>query len=457
VTTLRFDRAVDLWAVARELGGDRVALLDNPGSPSRLGHAAYLGLFPRDELLVPRGADPAEALERLAEFTRARPHFGAAGPAFRSGAVGYLSYELLHGIEPSVEPSAAAERPGALLHFVRYGAVVAVDAQAGATYVTAHDERAAADALELLNQAPERAELPIPPRDAGSFGLGELRACGLEPVTAPGEYRALVGEAREAIAAGRVFEVCLTQEFRGRTAADGRDIYDLLRRRNPAPMGAYLRSGDLEVLCSSPERLVAVSAEGEIETRPIKGTRPRRADRAADRHLMEALAASPKDRAENTMIVDLARNDLGRICEIGSVEVPELCTVESYASVHHLVSTVRGRLRAGTTPVDVLRACFPGGSMTGAPKVEAMRLIAELEDSRRGIFSGAIGWIGDDGAMDLNIVIRTLIKQGEAVSLHTGGAVTSDSDAEAEYAETMDKARVPAGTLAAAPVRTVKT
>jgi anthranilate/para-aminobenzoate synthase component I len=150
------------------------------------------------------------------------------------------------------------------------------------------------------------------------------------------------------------------------------------------------------------------------------------------------------------MIVDLARNDLGRVCITGSVAVPELCVVESYASVHHLVSTVRGQLAPGTTPADVIRACFPGGSMTGAPKVEAMKMIAEHERSQRGIFSGAIGWIGDDGAMDLNIVIRTIIKQGERVSLHTGGAVTSDSDPDAEYAETMDKARVLAESVAAA-------
>ena len=220
-------------------------------------------------------------------------------------------------------------------------------------------------------------------------------------------------------------------------------------------MGAYLRAGELEILCSSPERLVGVTAAGEIETRPIKGTRPRSADPATDRHLAEALAASPKDRAENTMIVDLARNDLGRICLTGSVEVPEFCTVESYASVHHLVSTVRGQLAPRITPTDVICACFPGGSMTGAPKVEAMKAIAEAERTPRGIFSGAIGWIGDDGAMDLNIVIRTLIKRGEQLSLHTGGAVTSDSDPAAEYTETMDKARAPAEALAAAQARTL--
>ncbi|MFT4050130.1 MAG: anthranilate synthase component I family protein [Solirubrobacterales bacterium] len=450
MSTRRIPRAVDLWAIARELSDERVALLDSPVAPGRLGGASYLGLFPGDELRRQHGADPSEALAALEEFTRARPRFEVSGPPFRSGALGYLSYELLRGIEPTVPESVAPDQPGELLHFVRFGAIVAVDAQERATYVTADDSEQLRAAVEVIEAAPERTDLESPARVGREFDLATLRASGLEPVTEPDAYLANVERARTEIADGRFFELCLTQEFRGRSKATGREIYDELRRRNPAPMGAYLRDGELEVLCSSPERLVGVNSERTIETRPIKGTRPRSADAAEDRHLAEALAASPKDRAENTMIVDLARNDLGRICEIGSVSVPELCVVESYASVHHLVSTVRGQLRAGVAPVDVIRACFPGGSMTGAPKVEAMKAIAETEASRRGIFSGAIGWIGDDGAMDLNIVIRTLVKNGEQVSLHTGGAVTSDSDAQAEYAETMDKARTPAEALAAA-------
>lgn len=450
MSTRRIPRAIDLWALARELPDDRVALLDNPVAPGRLGSISYLGLFPIDELRRAHGSDPAEALEALEVFTRSRPSFDTFGPPLRSGVIGYLAYELLRGIEPSVPEARAPDQPGQLLHLVRFGAIVAVDAREGTTYVSAEDPALMQNAIEFVEAAPDRIELSVERRPAGRFGLAELLACDFDPVTDPAEYLANVERAKAEIAAGRHFELCLTQEFRASTQADGREIYDELRRRNPAPMGAYLRDGGLEVICSSPERLVGVSAERAIETRPIKGTRPRSADASEDRHLAEALAASPKDRAENTMIVDLARNDLGRICETGSVSVPELCVVESYASVHHLVSTVRGRLEPGTTPVDVIRACFPGGSMTGAPKVEAMKAIAETERSRRGIFSGAIGWIGDDGAMDLNIVIRTLIKHGNQISLHTGGAVTSDSDPQAEYAETMDKARVLVQALAQA-------
>jgi aminodeoxychorismate synthase component I len=456
LSALRIDRAVDLWAIARELGDANVALLDNPGAPSRLGEISYLGLFPEAELRVRKGDDPSRVLTELAGMSRATAS-SEAGPPFQSGLIGYLAYELLHAIEPAVPRSAAPAPSGDLAHFVRFAVVVAVDSAARCTWICGDEPELLAQATELVDAAPDRVDLEMPPRVAGEFGLEQLRACGFEPVTEPGEYRELVDRSRDEISAGRFFEVCLTQEFRADLAADGRELYDILRASNPAPMGAYVRADDLEILCTSPERLVSVSAAGVVETRPIKGTRPRSSDPAEDRHLREALAASPKDRAENTMIVDLARNDLGRVCETGSVEVPELCVVESYASVHHLVSTVRGQLRAALGPADVIRACFPGGSMTGAPKVEAMRMISEVEHSQRGIFSGAIGWIGDDGAMDLNIVIRTIIKDGDRLSLHTGGAVTSDSDANAEYSETMDKARVLAAAVDAASRRTVKT
>jgi para-aminobenzoate synthetase component 1 len=450
------DRAVDLWAIARAQSDDRLALLENPLALSRLGRMSYLGLFPQEELRIAHGDDPQVALVKLAKFTRQREPAARAAAPFASGAIGYIAYELLHGIEPSVEPSAAPAPLGDLVHLVRYGAVIAVDAHNSTTEICAADTESRNRALALTIAAPDRRELPAPKRPEGDFGIEQLRACGFDPVTEPADYLRQVEFAREEIAAGRIFEVCLSQEFRARSEAGGTELFDRLRVANPAPMSAYLRAGELEILCSSPERLVGVSASGEIETRPIKGTRPRVSDPAADRHRAEALAASPKDRAENTMIVDVARNDLGRVCLTGSVEVPELCVVESYASVHHLVSTVRGQLAPGVTPGDVIAACFPGGSMTGAPKVEAMRTIAETERSRRGIFSGAIGWIGDDGAMDLNIVIRTLVKAGEAISLHTGGAVTYDSDPGAEYAETMDKARVPALAVQAAATARAK-
>lgn len=442
------NREVDLWSIARSVDHDRVALLDNPGAPSRLGGISYLGLFPQDELRVPRDKDPGQALEKLDHFTRPRSVPVLGNAPFASGVIGYISWELLHGIEPSLPPSRATRPPGDLLHFVRFGAVIAVDHVRGTTEICGRDPAAMMEASKLVAQAPDHERIAAPPRPDGPFTVDDLRACGLEPVISPENYERMVETAREDVAAGRYFEVCLSQQFVGRTDTDGRAIYDRLRRTNPAPMSAYLRFNQLEVLCSSPERLVGLTTVGEIETRPIKGTRPRAADPEEDARLAAELQSSVKDRAENTMIVDLARNDLGRICLTGSVEVPELCVLESYAGVHHLVSTVRGQIAPGVTPGGVIRACFPAGSMTGAPKIEAVRAIGEAEPSARGIFGGAIGWIGDDGALDLNVVIRTLVKHGEAVSLHAGGAVTAESDPAAEYAETLDKARAPALALA---------
>lgn len=453
MNTCELARAVDLWQLAKSLDDEPVALLDNPGAPSRLGAWSYLGLFPVDQLRITAEDSNGDSLDRLAAMLRpSRSDLG--GPPFRSGVIGHISYELLHELE-SVPRSAGHAPPGDLVSFTRFAAVVAVNAAAGRTHISASDQETLIAARDLVESGFDRIELPTTPRIAGGFHLEDLRGCGATEISGKADYLGDVAAARESIAAGRVFEVCLSQEFRAGTDVRGRALYDELRRRNVAPMGAYLRANGTEVLCTSPERLVSVGADGFAESRPIKGTRPRSSDAAEDARLRDELASSPKDRAENTMIVDLARNDLGRVCETGSVEVPELCVVESYPSVHHLVSTVRGKLRPGIGPVDVIRACFPAGSMTGAPKVEAMKLIAETERSQRGIFSGAIGWIDDSGAMDLNVVIRTIVKQGDRLSFHTGGAVTSESTPEGEYAETLDKARVLAESIAAVNGHTV--
>jgi len=238
---------------------------------------------------------------------------------------------------------------------------------------------------------------------------------------------------------GDCYQVNLAQRFAAPTQGDPWLAYRELRVMNPAPFGAYLGTPDCQVLCSSPERFLRVR-NALVETKPIKGTRPRGADPDEDLRLAAELRASPKDRAENLMIVDLLRNDLGRVCAIGSIEVPTLFAVESFARVHHLVSTVCGRLAAGRTALDLLRACFPGGSITGAPKRRAMEIIEELEPNRRGIYCGAIGYLGFDGAMDTNIAIRTLVHSGGLTRLWAGGGIVADSDAQSEYRETFDKA-----------------
>ena len=214
----------------------------------------------------------------------------------------------------------------------------------------------------------------------------------------------------------------------------------MLRERNPAPFAAYLNTGEVQIVSASPERFLELRGR-QVETRPIKGTRPRGATPEEDRRLGAELLASEKDRAENVMIVDLLRNDLSRVCRDHTVLTPEICVLESFATVHHLVSTVTGELRPGLDAVDLLRATFPGGSITGAPKIRAMEIIAELEPTRRGPYCGAIGWLGGDGWMDTSITIRTYAIKDGMVAFQAGGGIVADSDPAAEYEETLDKAR----------------
>lgn len=239
--------------------------------------------------------------------------------------------------------------------------------------------------------------------------------------------------------AGDCYQVNLAQRFSAAASGDALGAYLALRSLSPAPYSAFLKLPQAQILCASPERFLRVQ-NGNVETRPIKGTRPRSSDAQRDRQLAGELQNHPKDRAENLMIVDLLRNDLGKSCVPGSVRVPKLFEVESFANVHHLVSTVEGKLAEGRDALGVLRDCFPGGSVTGAPKLRAMQIIEQLEPSRRGIYCGAIGYVGFDGNMDSNIVIRTLVYSNNEVRCWAGGGIVADSDMAAEYQETLDKA-----------------
>jgi para-aminobenzoate synthetase component I len=463
---------VDCWDAARGLSAEPfLFLLESVDTAAELGRYTMLAWQPRWEFVAkngvahsgPPGASKPLEGNVLAELDSVMNAFSRSAasqdagtsvpPAFSGGAIGFFAYELLHEIE-AIPPSSTCDLGVADCHLLFCDVVVITDEVAQRSWIVSNgwgesERESRINAQDQLKSARAicMSPGPTPPSEpppmfagAGRLVRDDLEAYGIQALTPSERYVGLVERAREHIFAGDVFELCLTQRFDTDFDGDGIELYAAMRRVNPAPMAAYLRFPDLEVLSSSPERFLRVDRQRWVETRPIKGTRPRGKTTLEDQALAVDLASAIKDGAENMMIVDLARNDLGRVCDFGTVNVPTLRAVEAYASVFQLVSTIRGRLRENVTPVQLLRATFPGGSMTGAPKIEAMRLINLLEDSRRGVFSGAIGYMSYSGELDLSIVIRTIIKRGDSLSFHTGGAVTSDSVPADEYQETLDKA-----------------
>ena len=253
-------------------------------------------------------------------------------------------------------------------------------------------------------------------------------------------YQAAFDQVQGYLRAGDCYQINLAQRYTAAASGDALQAYLALRRINPAPYSAFLNLPQSQILCTSPENFLRVQ-QGQVQTRPIKGTRPRAKDAQQDARMANDLLHSAKDRAENLMIVDLLRNDLGKMCRTGSVKVPSLFDVESFAHVHHLISTVTGQLAAGQDALALLRECFPGGSVTGTPKQRAMEIIEQLEPHRRGLYCGAIGYIGFDGNMDTNIAIRTMVYTQNKIHFWAGGGIVADSDGPAEYQETLDKAK----------------
>lgn len=261
----------------------------------------------------------------------------------------------------------------------------------------------------------------------------------ITPNFTPGGYSDAFMKVQDYLKSGDCYQVNLAQRFSAKAEGNAFQAYLKLRSISPAPYAAFLNLPQAQIMCNSPERFIHVK-DGIVETKPIKGTRPRSGKEDLDKRLANELSTHPKDQAENLMIVDLLRSDLGKVCVPGTVRTPKLFEVESYANVHHLVSTVEGQLAVGLDALDVLRACFPGGSITGAPKLRAMQIIEQLEPHRRGLYCGAIGYIGFDGNMDTNIAIRTMIHSGNEIKCWAGGGIVADSEVEAEYQETLDKA-----------------
>lgn len=356
---------------------------------------------------------------------------GVAGLPFAGGAVGYFGYDLSRRLE-RIPSHAAADISMPELAIGLYDWAVIVDHGARRTWLVGNgrDERTFA----LWERLAESLSGEPPPDPPAFRVLAPPR-----PSMSREEYARAFRAVQEHIRRGDCYQVNLTQRFEAEAEGDAWHAYLRLREINPAPLAAYLDLPDGKIACSSPERFLRVR-DGHVVTKPIKGTRPRSDDPVRDRALAEELRTSAKDRAENVMIVDLLRNDLGKCCVPGSVRASKLFDVESFASVHQLVSTVEGRLAEGKHALDLLAACFPGGSITGAPKVAAMKIIEELEPQRRSVYCGAIGYIGFDGNMDTNIAIRTLVQQGRRVYTWAGGGVVADSELDAEYQESLDKA-----------------
>ena len=408
--------------------------------------------------------DPLLVVRRYLSAWRAEPVPGL--PPFQGGAAGYVGYDYGAVLErlpaPRYDDLAVHD---VVLGF--YDWVIAWDHRVGAAWVLStglpaegpdRARRARARLAEVKRRLVGGAEGPGrdgstrgEPRerpetdDAPSYpviGVPAAERLGLRSTFTHRGYLDAVARVREYIIAGDIFQANLSQRFQAPLGEPAFDLYRRLRRRNPAPFAAYLGFDDLAVLSASPERFLQLDEGGRrVETRPIKGTRPRGLGPMHDAALGRALAESDKDRSENVMIVDLLRNDLSRVCRPGTVRVPELFALEQHPTVHHLVSTVVGELERGADAVDLLRAAFPGGSITGAPKVRAMEIIAELEPTRRGVYCGSIGYLSATGAMDTSIVIRTFSALRGRVYFQAGGGIVADSDPELEYRETLDKAR----------------
>jgi len=473
--------------------------LDSASTGSRFGRYSFLAADPvaivrsrgtdTECLDVVTGArraiagDPLVALRQLVAPHATDPVAGL--PPFQGGAAGYVAYDW--GLTLERLPSPRYDDLGLPdLVIGLYDWVLAWDHESarawlistGIPELSTKARRARASSRSaLVRQRLETRDPGLGIRDRGlgirdpALGIGDSGFGNPERAFAPSflleggwwdaslhlrssfnraEYLAAVKRVREYIFAGDIFQANLSQRFEAATDESAWSFYLRLRQRNAAPFAAFLDFPEVVVVSASPERFLRVDANGHVETRPIKGTRPRGFGPEHDAALGQALAESAKDRAENLMIVDLMRNDLSRVCAPGSVRVSELFSLEHYATVHHLVSTVVGDLSPGTDAIDLLRAAFPGGSITGAPKLRAMEIIAELEPSRRGVYCGSIGYWSVTGELDTNIAIRTAVLQDGCVYFSAGGGIVADSDPAQEYLETLDKARAMIDLLALA-------
>ena len=433
--------------------------------PGKLGRYSFMGSDPflvlrsrGDEITLIR--DGMEEIKKgnpfdvLGEFLETYSLETRESPVpFVGGAVGYFSYDLGHFIERLPDTVIDdLQLPECYLAF--YDAVVAYDHLEGKTFVIStgfpelQESQRLRRAEERLKELKNRTLLSPPPQISEDVLAGA--GAKLRANFSHENYLKAVETAREYICAGDIFQVNLSQRFEADIPVLPYELYKRLRKINPAPFANYFAFDGVNIVGASPERFLKVRSDW-VETRPIKGTKPRGKTAQEDDELARSLRASFKDRAENVMIVDLERNDIGRVCRYGTVKVTELAVLETYPTVFHLTSTVVGQLRDGKNRIDLLKATFPGGSITGAPKVRSMEIIDELEPTRRSVYTGSLGYLSFNGDMDLDIVIRTIIVKDSRAYFQVGGAITYDSDPEAEYIETLDKGRAMMQALGISP------
>ncbi len=433
--------------------------LDSAMASERLGRFSFLGCDPflvfkskRDSIILnwqdgrteSFRRDPFLALEEI--LAKYKIEKAGSPVPLTSGAVGYFSYDLKDFVEDLPDISRDdLDLPDCILGF--YDLIVAYDNLTGRAYIAGSglphpsgikNDRRCLDRMREFKALCKSRRLPSATFEV-RHGRQPSRLNTVVSNFSKSDYMAAIARAKEYIRKGDIYQVNLSQRFEASLGAEALAVYLKLREVSPAPFASYLGFEDVTILSSSPERFLMKKGD-YIETRPIKGTRPRGSDEKSDLFLEQELKKSPKDNAEHIMIVDLERNDLGRICAYGSVRPTENAIIEKYANVFHLVSTVSGRLKEGVGPVEVLRAAFPGGSITGAPKIRSMEIIESIEPVKRSVYTGAIGYISFDGDMDTSIVIRTLIIKGSKAYFSVGGGIVADSDPESEYQETLDKA-----------------
>jgi anthranilate synthase component I len=443
-----------------KLRGDGASfLLESVEGGERIARYSFIGVQPRAEYilregqvevrengnsrLIPLDDDPTRFLqEEMSRFSTERlPN----APRFTGGLVGYLGYEAVRFFESTLKPKMTrhdTRRPSPVPDgiYLLADTVVAFDHARRSIFLIANVLDGDTEAAnQKLDQITERIAQPLPPARKMTITPSEIRSNMTQET-----FEAMVCDAKEHIAAGDIFQVVLSQRFTRETSVEAFDVYRAVRRLNPSPYMFFFDFGlvddePLFIVGSSPEMFVRL--EGRTASlRPIAGTRPRGADASADASLAQELLADPKERAEHVMLVDLGRNDLGRVCEYGTVKVSDFFTIERYSHVMHIVSHVDGTLRRGLTAFDLVRAAFPAGTVSGAPKVRAMEIISDLEPDARGAYAGMVGYFGFDGAMDTCLAIRTMVGRGRTVSVQAGAGIVADSDPATEYQETVNKA-----------------